>query len=254
MSVAAPAVSVVIVTRDRPRLLADALATVASQVAAPLEVCLGDDGRTPLADTPRAGDLPVRIVRCGGGHAGIARNRAARLARGRWLAFLDDDDRWTREHLAGLSAALAGGAGLAYRDVVVVRERLDAEGARHELARRAIARDWDPETMRTDDYVPPSSFAITRALFERLGGFDETMRFSEDWDLLLRAARLATPVRVPGVTVEIRMRDDGHLSLERSAERRACLDTLSERHGLPALEIRTFWEVAGLLGSGSRPA
>jgi glycosyltransferase involved in cell wall biosynthesis len=246
----APAVSVVIVTRDRPELLADALASVAAQRLPPLEVCLGDDGVTPLSGTPSAGSIPVRTVRCGAGHAAATRNRTARLARGRWLAFLDDDDRWTPEHLAGLAGALAAGAEIVFRDAAVVRERITEDGARHELARRVIARDWDPETMRTDDYVPPSALVIARALFERLGGFDETMRYSEDWDLLLRAARLGTPKRVPGVTVEVRMRDDGNLSAERGAERRACLDALSARHGLPALEIRTFWEVAGLLGSG----
>jgi O-antigen biosynthesis protein len=250
MPVATPAVSVVIVTRDRPRLLADALASVAAQVWPPLEVCLGDDGDTPLAGPPSAGNLPVRIVRCGQRHAGAARNRAARLARGRWLAFLDDDDRWTADHLAGLGTTLAAGADIVYRDVAVVRERIAADGARHEIARRVIARDWDPETMRTNDYVPPSGLVISRSVFERLGGFDETMRYSEDWDLLLRAARLATPIRAPGITVEIRMREEGHLSAERGAERRACLDTLSRRHGLPPLEIRTFWEVAGLLGTG----
>jgi hypothetical protein len=145
---------------------------------------------------------------------------------------------------------MSGGSEILFRDGAVVRERLAPDGARHELARRVIARDWDPETMRTDDYVPPSALVIARPLFERLGGFDETMRFSEDWDLLLRAARLATPRRVPGVTVEIRMRDGGNLSAERGAERRACLDALSARHGLPVLEIRTFWEVAGSLGAG----
>jgi glycosyltransferase involved in cell wall biosynthesis len=251
MSDPAPAVSVVIVTRDRSGLLADALASVASQRWPALEVCLGDDGTTPLANQPRAGNVPVRTVRCGAAGVAAARNRAARLAHGRWLAFLDDDDRWTAEHLAGLTDLLAGGAEIVYRDVAVVRERIAPDGTRHELARRVIARDWDLETMHTDDYIPPSALVVARGVFERLGGFDETMRYSEDWDLLLRAALASTPVRVPGVTVEIRMRDEGQLSAERGAARRACLDLLSARHGLPPLEIRTFWEVAGLLGNGA---
>jgi O-antigen biosynthesis protein len=240
---------VVMVTRDRPELLADALASVAAQQLAPLEVCLGDDGVTPLAVAPAAGSVPVRVVRCGAGHVAVARNRAARAARGEWLAFLDDDDRWTPDHLAGLRPAFAHGGALLYRDVAVVRERIGGDGRRIEAERRVIARGWDPARMRTDDYIPPSAVVIERASFERLGGFDEEMRYSEDWDLLLRAARAGAPRRVPGVTVEVRMREQGHLSGDTGAERRACLDRLAARHGLPPLEIRTFWEVAAILGA-----
>jgi hypothetical protein len=45
------------------------------------------------------------------------------------------------------------------------------------------------------------------------------------------------------------MRDGGHLSQESGAERRACLERLAARHGLPPLVIKTFWEVAGTLAA-----
>jgi glycosyltransferase involved in cell wall biosynthesis len=250
MPAPAGAVSVVIVTRDRPRLLADAFASVARQTTPPLEICLGDDGAEPLAATPDAGAIPVRRVRSGAGHAAVTRNLAARAARGRWLAFLDDDDRWTESHLAGFDPAAVAGATLVYRDVAVVRERIADDGARIELERRVIAHEWDPARMRSDDFIAPSATLIERELFARLGGFDETMRYSEDWDLLLRAARLTTPRRIPGVTVEVRMRGHDQLSVERGAERRECLDRLAARHGLAPLEIRTFWEVAALVAAG----
>jgi hypothetical protein len=131
----------------------------------------------------------------------------------------------------------------------MVREEVDADGRRREIERRGIARDWDPAVMARDDYVPPSAVAVRRDLFEVLQGFDESFRYSEDWDFLLRAARRVTPRRVPGATVEVRMRDHGHLSGERGAERRAALDRLAARHGLPALAIKTFWDVAGDVGT-----
>jgi len=174
-----------------------------------------------------------------------ARNRAVAGARGDVLAFLDDDDRWRPGHLAGLAAVFEDpGVMIAWRDVEVVRERLEPGGARIDLERRTIAHDWDPDLMRTDDYLPPSAWGVRRTFFDRLGGFDEGFACSEDWDFLLRAARLCTPRRVPGVTVEIRMRDVGHLSNLDAPGRRESLDQLSARHGLPHLELRTFWEVA----------
>jgi len=240
-----PSISAVIVTRDRPLLLRDAFASAAAQVPAPLEIVVVDDGDSAVEPSMlEGGALEVRVIPCTARRAAPARNLGARAARGKLLAFLDDDDRWLPGHLAGLSSALAADApGLAYRDVAVVREQIES-GNRVELARRVIARDWDPALMRTDDYISPSALALTREWFDRLGGFDPSFRYSEDWDLLLRAARLGAPRRVPGVTVEVRMRESGHASLESGPERRECLDRLAERHGLPALEIKTFWEVA----------
>jgi glycosyltransferase involved in cell wall biosynthesis len=248
-------VSVVIVTRDRPRLLADALASVASQTLAPTEILLGDDGVPPLPAPPRAAGIELRVALGGGRGAAAARNLAARGARGEVLAFLDDDDRWRPDHLAGLVAAFADPeVELAWRDCAVVRERLEASGERIEEDRLMIARDWDPAMMRDNDYLPPSALAVRRVLFERLQGFDESFAFSEDWDFLLRAARLTTPRRVPGVTVEVRMRSAGNASADFGPERLECLRRLAARHGLPALEPRTFWEVAQQVARAGPPA
>jgi glycosyltransferase involved in cell wall biosynthesis len=245
--VATPTVAVIVATRDRPHLLADALASVAGQRAAPLEVRIANDGDLPAEDAVDAsGLLEVTVIPVSVRHTGTARNLAAASARADVLAFLDDDDRWLPGHLEGLVGAFADpSCAIAYRDSVVVRERLEEDGRRVELGRRALARGWDAGTMAENDYVPPSALAVRRDLFERLQGFDPDFAYSEDWDFLLRAAAHATPRRVAGQTVEVRLRDRGNASADVGPERRACLDRLSARHRLPALAIKTFWEVAG---------
>jgi hypothetical protein len=142
----------------------------------------------------------------------------------------------------------------------VVREQVADDGTRVALERRTLARDWDDALMRRDDYLPPSAFAIRRSLFEALGGFDEGFRFSEDWDLLLRAADAAGDRReralrrVPGVTVEVRLREPGGAAAHANAsasfgpERVQCLHRLAARHGLVQPAPKTFWEVALELG------
>lgn len=249
----APTVSVIVVTRDRPHLLADALASVAAQRPAPLEVRLADDGDGSAAAVAAAQPLlELTLVQPRAGQAAAARNAAARGARGDVLAFLDDDDRWLPGHLAGLAAAFADPAvGFAWRDCRVVRERVTDAGAREELESVTLAADWDDGLMRTNDYLPPSAWGVRRTLFEALAGFDESFASSEDWDFVLRAAAAARVVRVPGVTVEVRLRAAGNASADFGPGRRACLDRLSARHGLPALELRTFWEVARAMGARS---
>jgi glycosyltransferase involved in cell wall biosynthesis len=241
---ALPAVSVVIATRNRPRLLMDALRSVEAQTARPLEVLVGDDGDPPL-EPPSSSRLDVTLIPVGARRAAVARNRAAAGARGDVLAFLDDDDRWRPDHLQGLAAAFADPAvGFAYRDCAVIRESVGADGVRRDLDQLEIARDWDPEMMRDNDYLPPSAWGVRRSLFQALGGFDESFEFSEDWDFVMRAAAKGTPRRVPGVTVEVRLRDQGNASADFGPERLDCLERLAARHRLPKLEPRTFWEVA----------
>ena len=238
-------VTAIVTTRDRPELVAHALASIAGQTAAPDEVRLADAGKTPAPLEAWKRRLSLVVLSARGLRAAQARNRAARGARGEVLAFLDDDDRWLPEHLAGLVAALeVPGTLLAFRDCAVIRERIEEDGARTELARREIARAWDVALMRTDDFLPPSAWAVRRSLFEHLGGFDPSFRFSDDWDFLLRAARITTPRRAPGVTAEIRMRESGNASADFGPDRLADLRLLEARHGLPRLEPKTFWEVA----------
>ena len=246
---ATPTVSVIVTTCDRPRLLRDALASVAAQSPAPLEVRVGDDGHGGgVAD-----DLPIlqlTWLSLGLEHPGAARNAAAAGARGEVLAFLDDDDRWRAGHLAGLAAAFADpDVGLAWRDAEVMREEVGADGARRVLDRRTLAHEWDGALMRSDDYLPPSAFAVRRSLFEAVGGFDPSFRYSEDWDLVLRLAARAKVRRVPGVTAEIRLRDQGNDSADFNPERLDCLRRLGERHGFATPEPKTFWEVALAVGS-----
>jgi glycosyltransferase involved in cell wall biosynthesis len=250
-----PSVSVIVVTRDRPQLLADALASVAAQSPPPLEVRVGDDGGgASTAVVERLALLEVTVLPSSFGHPGAARNAAAIGARGEVLAFLDDDDLWRPGHLSGLAAAFADDAvGFAWRDCEVVRETLAADGRRTPHARRTLARDWDDALMRSDDYLPPSSWGVRRELFERLGGFDPAFRCSEDWDFALRAAAVTHVHRVPGVTVEVRLRDTGNLSAAFSAERLDGLRRLGQRHGFATPPPKTFWEVALALGEAAQP-
>ena len=256
---AVPTVSVIVVTRDRPRFLADALASVAAQERAPLEVRVGDDGGGSAATVVASlALLEVTLLPLALGQAGAARNAVAAGARGEVLAFLDDDDLWKPGHLAGLVEAFADPeVGLAWRDCHVVRERVGGDGTRVTLARRTLARDWDDAIMRRDDYLPPSALAIRCSLFAALGGFDASFRFSEDWDLLLRAAAASRVRRVPGVTAEVRLREPGstgaqaNMSASSGPERLACLRRLAARHGFATPAPKTFWEVALELGEAA---
>jgi teichuronic acid biosynthesis glycosyltransferase TuaG len=85
--------------------LAEAADSVLAQSRPDWELLLIDDGSTDgsreLAEGFAARDARVRVLGDGVNRGpAAARNRGIRAARGRWIAFLDADDRWRPEKLA----------------------------------------------------------------------------------------------------------------------------------------------------------
>jgi teichuronic acid biosynthesis glycosyltransferase TuaG len=103
-----PTVSVITPARNAAATLEATIASVTAQTRADWEMLIADDGSTDAtvaiaaawaARDPRIRPLPG--PRAGGGEGpAAARNRAIRAARGRFIAFLDADDRWRPEKLA----------------------------------------------------------------------------------------------------------------------------------------------------------
>src|SRR4051812_23544337 len=113
-----PEASVIIPTKDRATLVRRAIASALAQTDVARELSPGADGGRD--DTPGRvapfGDSRVRpIVIEHSVGAPRARNRGAKVATGRWLSFLDDDDVWAPERTrtmrdaAGDAVLVAGG-------------------------------------------------------------------------------------------------------------------------------------------------
>jgi LmbE family N-acetylglucosaminyl deacetylase len=201
-----PLVSVVVRTRDRPELLAEALASLAAGEYRRVTVVLVNDGGAPPL-VPEG--FPLRVVRVDlpapqGRAAAAAAGIAA--ATGDYVAFLDDDDLAAPEHIATL-AGMVGSAAVrvAYTDAAVGLYELDGEAGWVCRERRLpYSRDFDPEMLLVDNYIPFNTLLIERGLLEAAGPPDRSLPFFEDWDLLIRLAALAPFHHLARVTCEYR--------------------------------------------------
>jgi hypothetical protein len=115
--------------------------------------------------------------------------------------------------------------------------------------RRVLACEYDRNIMLRDSFIAPSAVMHRRECYERLGGFDEMMRWCyEDWDFLIRVGARYEIERVAGASVAVRLRDDGsNMSSVRSPAREAAARLLQTRHGTDDIQPKTFWEVADTL-------
>lgn len=189
-AVRAPVVSIIIPARDAADTLGAALQSLAMQRGVAWEAIVIDDGSTDstaaVVDKWRARDARLRLIRQQAPRGvSASRNAGLAVARGEWAGFLDADD-W-----------LAPGA-LA-RLLALGRRRPDAAVLVGEAARVSKAgRTWaypsrdlsDPfPVLSTHCALPIHSALVRRSVVSAVGGFDESLRSSEDWDLWQRIAR-----------------------------------------------------------------
>lgn len=189
---ARPAASVIIPAFNAARTLDRALRSVAAQVRSDWEAVVVDDGSADgtaeLAAAWAGRDPRVRLVRRPNGGASAARNTGVAHARADWLVFLDADDTLTPDHLRRLLARTEGAG------VVVCGWTRRAEDGRR-LGSKSAPRMDRAALRHASRWTPVAIHAalVRRDAVQRAGGFDETLRTHEDWDLWLRLAR--SPLR-----------------------------------------------------------
>ncbi|HEY5224719.1 MAG TPA: glycosyltransferase [Microbacteriaceae bacterium] len=202
----APLVSVVIATNRGGGFLREAVDSVRTQTYSSVELILVDDGSPQPREIASAAALVpgARVVRQAAAGPSVARNRGARLATGRYLSFLDDDDRWHPQRIAAAVARLEAdsAAVLAY----CAMRTVDAAGrVLVEADQRAVADRLEVARRATGILLP--NILVRAEAFALVGGFHSRIRFAEDLDLVLRLAESGPFAFEPAVLVDYRAHD-----------------------------------------------
>ncbi len=193
-------VSVIIPTCNRWPMLGEAVDSVLAQTVADCEVIVVDDGSTD--ETPRrlrdhGARLRVLTQRRRG--VAAARNLGAGRASGNYLAFLDSDDLW---HPRKLQRQLDFMESRPEIEICQTEEIWIRNGVRVNPRRRHRKPSGDIFRASLElCLVSPSAVMMRRELFERTGGFDESLPVCEDYDLWLRIARDAEVPLIPEALV-----------------------------------------------------
>ena len=222
-----PRVSILVRTCGRPAWLRQALASCANQTYRNLEVVVveggGEAGRAVAGEF--AGRLDVRYIATGRASSRSENgNIALAAARGEWLNFLDDDDLLFADHVevlveAALRAGTAGAYAFSWEAKTRVRNAARAEYDEVALERRH-AEPFDRLALWHHNYLPIQTVLFHRRLYEKHGGFDESMDQLEDWNLWTRYTLEDDLAMVPRTTSKYRVPADA----AEAARRQAALD------------------------------
>lgn len=190
-------VSVIMPVYNGVSYLEASIGSAAVQTLQPLEMIVVDDGSSDGSaefaerlETP----FPKRVIRVENGGQSRARNMAAATAQGDYLAFLDHDDIWHRQHLERLLEPLLADpeVGWSYCDI----DEMDHDA---QVVHRKLLRTLNPDVehpkrslynlLAADMFIFPSAAVVRAASFREVGGFDERLAGYEDDDLFLRLFR-----------------------------------------------------------------
>jgi GT2 family glycosyltransferase len=231
-----PMVSIIVRTKDRPRLLKRALQSIVAQTYRPIEVVLVNDGGCELDIEEiiiMLGDVSLNYIRLetntGRAHAG---NIGIENAKGEYLGMLDDDDELYPDHIATLAVMLLNGPNMiAYADAETVFMELDADGNFIEKGKQLSYRhDFTPEVFFIQNYIPFMCLLFDRKVFSTIR-LNESFDLFEDWDLLLRLSQKYRFTHISKITSKYNQWSD-----ESQINRRANTEDFSKKAYLQVLQ------------------
>ena len=190
-----PAVSVIIPCYNHRDTVAAAIDSALAQTFSDREIIVINDGSPDDTAAVVAPYLDrIRYVEQPNAGQASARNRGIEMARGEFIALLDDDDTWPADKLAWQVEAMR-----ARPDVVLVYgedQRVDTAGnilppTPRRGYKRPTGRVYD-EFLEGCWIASPGQTLIRASALRQVGGFDASIWGSDDWELYMRLARVGS--------------------------------------------------------------
>jgi GT2 family glycosyltransferase len=200
-SPSSPTVSIITPAFNAEQYIEQTIESVLRQTFDGFEMVIVDDGSidgtAAIAARYARRDARIRLIRQANRGIAAARNAGLAASRGRYIALLDSDDAWLPSYLSDQLAVLERRPDIA----VLSANALNVGGP----------SDGEPLLpMKDDGAVVPISLltlieredavsifsVFRRDLLQAIGGFDDTLRRSEDYDLWLRAAAAGLQIAV----------------------------------------------------------
>lgn len=249
-----PLVTVIVRTKNRPALLAEALQSVAAQTYPNIEIVVVNDGGEDVSEIIRPFDtsgvaiVPLRFSESVG--RSKAANAGLEKAAGEYIAFLDDDDWLEPEHIRQLLALLENQPDddciAAYSGVRCIDQETGA-------TIKLFNQSYNPAALKLENYIPVHAVLFRRSAIDGPAAcrFDEAFDLFEDWDFWLQLQACGKFVWNEHITANYRVAgDSGEGVFSDEARSMTALSALMEkwRHKWSTPEIIEIVAHARLLG------
>ncbi|MCU0610144.1 MAG: glycosyltransferase, partial [Chitinispirillaceae bacterium] len=208
-----PLVSVIVPTHNRPQLLGRTLQSILNQTYPHYEIIVVNDCGNPvegIAYGLNGANKIVYIRHKKNAGLAAARNTGIRMATGKYISYLDDDDIFYPDHLETLVGFLhKERQQVAYSDAYMANQYL-VNGLWETKERELVySNDFNYDQILVRNLFPVLCIVHEKQCIDAVGGFDETYSVHEDWDLWIRMSRKYTMHHIRKTTGEFSMRKGG---------------------------------------------
>jgi glycosyltransferase involved in cell wall biosynthesis len=231
-------ISVIIPAYQAAAHVGEAIRSVLQQDHPATEIIVVDDGSTDqTADAVRAFGPAVTLCSQPNGGEASARNAGWRAATSEWVAYLDADDRFLPGKLAAVAAAIAAEPALA---IVTTDAYVEVSG---DVTGRCYGPMWSFEREHQREEILRRNFVfghvcVRRSVLEELGGFDESITHTTDWEMWIRVVLAGGRVELVERPLSVYRVHVGSLSADLVAMAEGSLSTLDAASRSTLLTLR----------------
>jgi glycosyltransferase involved in cell wall biosynthesis len=171
-----PKVSIIIPTLNRPKALIELLKRI-SRIIDNEEIIVVDDS-SKSQERQIKELISNQIVYINRGEklgVSSARNVGAKMAKGEYLLFLDDDDDFLEDWINDFKSKTSSNTDLIYCDMITISP----------TGTKSVIKNFG----KNRSTVIPGSWMIKKSLYLNVGGFDERLKFGENTELFFRIDR-----------------------------------------------------------------
>lgn len=197
-------VSVIIPVYNGEAFLNDAFQSIRQQEYEAIEIIIVDDGSTDnTKEIAAIFEKEVRYHYQPNSGLPAARNSGVKMAIGDVISFLDVDDLWskdkTRLQTEILKKSPSAEIVLGYTQIMMLTGTIDGMHVFKEWASPVLAMSLGGAVFR-------------KSVFDKIGLFDETQRYCDDWDWFMRARELHIEIIVHKDVVQFYRRHDKNMT------------------------------------------
>ena len=178
-------VSVIMPAFNRESTISKSIRSVLDQTYRRFELLVIDDGsddKTVEVIETFLNDERVRLIRASHGGVSAARNKGLENSSGEMVAYLDSDNVWTVDYLATMVGYMSSNsADVAYSQIEIINDN----------NRQIRGEGYDRDKLLKGNFIDLNVYCHLRHIYEKEGGFDESLRRMVDWDLIIRQTGVA---------------------------------------------------------------
>lgn len=196
-----PLVSIILPTYNRARFLEKAIKSVWTQTYSNMELIVVNDGSTDntseILDRLSKGNSKITIIN-NIKNLGIvaALNNGIKVAKGKYIARLDDDDFWDDDKKIEKQVSFLENN----KDYVLVGGGVIKIDANNKEVSRYLLPEKDEDIRKSiliDNVFAHISVLFSKDAFNKVGGYDQDFLYVEDWDLWLKLGTIGKMYNFP---------------------------------------------------------